>query len=259
VLGSKLAEATGMLLGSVITVISPQGELSPFGMRPNYESFRVTGIFESGFFDLDNGFAFTTLENAQRLFSTGDVVNAIELKLADLNRAPQVAREAEAAAGGDLGATHWMEQNRQLLNALGMEKTVSVVTIGLIQLVAALNILIALVMGVMEKQRDIALLMAMGAREGQIRRVFMLQGLLIGATGAAIGLVAGHLLCSFGERYHWIPLDEAIYSLTYVPFDSRWTDSIWVAATALAVSFLATLYPAHAAARVVPVETLRYE
>ncbi len=259
ILGARLAERTGMLLGNLITVISPQGELTPLGPRPSYYTFRVVGIFESGFYDLDSTFAFTSLRAAQRVFSLDDVVNAIELKVDDIYRAPEIAKAAERAAGPKLAATHWMEQNRQLLNALRMEKAVTVVTIGLIQLVAALNILITLVMMGMEKYRDIAILMSMGARREQIQRIFLLHGLLIGAVGTAIGLVSGYTLCFLADRYRWISLDAEIYSLSFVPFEPRLLDGLWIAVLALAVSLVATLYPARSATRISPVEALRYE
>jgi lipoprotein-releasing system permease protein len=152
-----------------------------------------------------------------------------------------------------------MEQNRQLFNALQTEKAVTVVTIGLIELVAALNILIALVMMVMEKYRDIAVLMAMGARRNQIRNIFMLQGVLIGVVGTALGLAAGYTICYLADRYHWLKLPEEIYALSYVPFEPRALDGLWIAAVAILVSFLATLYPARSATKIAPVEVLRYE
>ena len=155
--------------------------------------------------------------------------------------------------------TTWMERNRQLLNALRMERAVTIITIGLIELVAALNILITLVMMVMEKYRDIAVLMSMGARQGQIRRIFMLQGVLIGVVGSVIGLAAGYSLCYFANRYQWIRLDESIYSLSFVPFEPRPLDGIWIAAAAILVSFLATIYPSRNATRITPAEVLRYE
>jgi lipoprotein-releasing system permease protein len=259
VLGVQLARRVGLNVGDVVKVISPQGEMTPFGMKASEFRFRVAAKFESGFYDLDNQFAFTSLENAQRLFMTGDVVNSIELRLDDLDLAPEVARAAEATAGPELGATHWMEQNRQLLSALRMERTVSVITIGLIQMVAALNILTALVMSVMEKRRDIAVLISMGARRVQVARIFVTQGLLIGLAGSVIGLIAGYGLSFLADRYHWIGLDEEIYSLSYVPFEPHLADAAWITVMALAVSLAATLYPARAAAKVIPVETLRYE
>jgi lipoprotein-releasing system permease protein len=259
ILGSRLAHSTGMLLNARIVVISPQGELTPFGPRPSYHRFRVVGLFESGFYELDSHWAFTSLKAAQRVLAVQDVVNAIELRLDDIHAAPEVAAQAERIVGSELGATTWMEQNRQVLNALRMERVVTVITIGLIQLVAALNILITLVMMVMEKQRDIALLLSMGTRREQIRNIFMLQGVTIGVIGSGLGLLAGYSLSFLADKYRWIRLDEEVYSLSYVPFDPRWIDAIWVPAAAIFVSFLATLYPARAATRIAPAEALRYE
>ena len=259
ILGARLAEDIGILQNSMVNVTSPQGELTPFGPRPSIRRFRVVGIFESGFYDIDDRWAYTSLEAAQQALSLQDVVNQIEVKLDDLNRAPEVARTIENIAGTKYATTTWMERNRQLLNALKMEKAVTVVTIGLIELVAALNILITLVMMVMEKYRDIAVLMSMGARRAQIRRIFMLQGVLIGVVGTAIGLVAGYALCYFADRYRWIRLDEQVYALSFVPFEPRWVDGVWIAAAAILVSFLATIYPARNATRIAPAEVLRYE
>jgi lipoprotein-releasing system permease protein len=259
VLGVPLARRLGMRPGDVLTLVSPQGEMTPMGTRPAQFRFRVAATFESGFFDLDNEFGFTTLENAQRVFLTGDVVNSVELRIADLDSAPRLAALAEAQAGSQLGATHWMEQNRQILGALTLERTVSLITIGLIQLVAALNIFTALAMAVMEKRRDIAVLLAMGARRGQIARIFVSQGLLIAGAGILVGLAAGYGFSYAADHFRWIALDEEVYSMSYVPFEPRAWDALWIAGTALLVSLLATLQPALAASRVVPVETLRYE
>lgn len=259
VLGAQLARRTGMKEGSVVKLLSPQGEMTPFGMKPAEFTFRVAALFESGFYDLDNQFAFVLLPEAQRVFQTGDVVNAIELKVADLERASTIARAAERAAGPDFAASDWMEQNRQLLGALRLEKTVSVITIGLIQFVAALNILTALFMSVMEKRRDIAILISMGARRLQIARVFVTQGLLIAAAGSVIGLIAGYGLGFLADRGRWISLDQEIYSLSFVPFEPNALDALWITGVALGVSLLATLAPARAASHTDPVETLRYE
>jgi len=239
--------------------MSPQGHLTPFGPVWSDQRFRVVGIFESGFYDFDVNWAFTSLEAEQKLLSLGDEVNGIELKLDNLDLAPQVAKAAEAVAGPGFGATTWMEQNQQLFRALEIEKMVTIVTIGLIELVAAMNILIALVMMVMEKYRDIAVLMAMGARRNQIRNIFMLQGVLIGVVGTALGLVAGYTICYLADRYHWLRLDEQVYALSYVPFETRAVHAIWISAAAILVSFLATLYPARSATKIAPVEVLRYE
>ena len=258
ILGSGLARNTGMMLDGVVTTVS-QGQMTPLGPTTNTRKFRVVGIFESGFFQYDDLWAFTTLEAAQRALSLPDVVNEIEIKLDDQYLAPQVTQEAQKVIGPRLYATNWIEQNHQLFNAFRLEKFVTMITIGLILLVAALNILISLVMMVMEKYRDIAVLMSMGARRNQIRKIFMLQGLLIGITGTAIGLVLGYALCYFADHYRWIRLDEQVYALNYVPFEPRAADGVWIAAVAILISFLATIYPARSASRLAPTEVLRYE
>jgi len=257
VLGARLAEALGMLINSQVTAIST--ELTPIGPKPSIKRFRVVGIFESGFYELDDLWSFTTLQAAQNALYLKNVVNQIEINTDDLNRAPEVAREIQTVIGSRFGVMTWMERNRQLNNALKMERAVTIVTIGLIELVAALNILITLVMMVMEKYRDIGVLMSMGARRSQIRRIFMLQGVLIGVIGTAIGLVLGYTLCYLANRYRWIRLPEQVYSLSFVPFEPRWRDAVWVAAGAILISFLATIYPARNATKITPVEVLRYE
>ncbi len=260
IMGSQLARNTGMMLGSVITTVS-QGAVTPFGPspNPNIRKFRLVGIFETGFAQYDELWAMTSLQSAQQALSLPDVINEIEIKLDDQNLAPQVTKDVQRMLGPKLIATNWIEQNKPLFNAFRIEKYVTIVTIGLIELVAALNILISLVMMVMEKYRDIAVLMSMGARRNQIRKIFMLQGVLIGITGTAIGLVIGYTLCYFANQYRWISLDEQVYALSYVPFEPRIWDGIWVAAVAIAVSFLATIYPARNASRLTPTEVLRYE
>jgi lipoprotein-releasing system permease protein len=258
ILGARLAQNTGMLFGSVINVLSPQGELTPFGMKPNYLRFRVVGIFESGFYEIDSLYAFTSLQAAGQLFDVRSV-NSIELKLDDIYKAPEVAAAAQKTIGPELIANTWMEQYKQILGALSMEKVVTAVTIGLIELVAALNILITLMMMVMEKNRDIALLMSMGARRQQIRKIFVLQGVLIGVVGTVIGLTLGYTLSFLAERYQWLSLNQEVYSLSYVPFAARWQDGLWIAAAAIFISFIATLYPAKNATSIAPVEALRYE
>jgi lipoprotein-releasing system permease protein len=257
ILGSRLAEDTAMTLNSNIDLLSEE-MAGPVGVRPVKRRFRVCGIFESGFYEIDDNWAYTSIEAAQKALSV-DQINQIELNVDDLNRAPEIAKEVEKVVGSRYTTTTWMERNRQLLSALRMERIVTIITIGLIELVAALNILIVLVMMVMEKYRDIAVLMSMGARRGQIRRIFMLQGVLIGAVGSAIGLTVGYTLCYFADKYRWIRLEEQVYSMSFVPFEPRWLDGIWIAAAAILVSFLATIYPARTATRIAPAEVLRYE
>jgi lipoprotein-releasing system permease protein len=260
VLGSRLAEDTGVKVNSVIRIgIRQGGMLTPFGPLPSYPKFKVVGIFESGFYDVDDHWAFTSIEAEQKMLSIPDSVNRIEVNVDDQNRAPEYAKEIEKITGPHTTTTTWQEQNQQLMSALNMERIVTFITIGLIEIVAALNIFITLVMMVMEKYRDIAVLMSMGARHSQIRRIFMLQGVLIGIVGSAIGLAVGYTLCYFANKYQWIRLPEAVYALPFVPFEPRWVDGIWIAALAIAVSFLATLYPARNATRITPAEVLRYE
>jgi lipoprotein-releasing system permease protein len=228
-------------------------------MVPRYERFKVAGVFDSGFYDFDSNWAFTSLGAAQKLLSVGDVASVLEFKIDDIYQAPQMASELQQKAGEEYGSTHWMEQNRALFSALRLEKTVTVITIGLIVFVAALNILISLIMMVMEKYRDIAVLVSMGARRDQIRRIFQLQGVVIGIAGTALGLIAGYLFAWFGSRHQFLQLNADIYSISYVPFHARLIDGIWVAGIALLISFLATLYPARNATRIAPAEALRYE
>jgi lipoprotein-releasing system permease protein len=258
-LGSRLVADTGMVMNSKITLVSPEGNLTPFGMLPTFRKFYIGGIFETNFSDFDDGWAFTSIQAAQKALGLDDVVNQIEVNVDDLNRADVYAKEIEKAIGPQYTTTTWMELNKQLFSALNMERVVTMVVIGLILLVAALNILITLVMLVMEKYRDIAILMSMGARASQVRRIFMLQGVLIGAVGSAVGLIVGYSICYFAGKYHWIKLPEAVYPISYLPFEARWVDGIWIAGVAILVSFLATIYPAKSATRIAPAEVLRYE
>jgi lipoprotein-releasing system permease protein len=257
ILGARTVENTGIRLNQNVDVTTEQ--LTPVGPRPANRRFKVSGVFETGFYDIDNSWAYVSLPVLQRAFGLEDVVNQIEIKLDDVNMATAVAPQIEKIVGSKYTTTTWMERNKQLLGALRMERIVTIITIGLIELVAALNILIALVMMVMEKYRDIAVLMAMGAKTHQIRRIFMLQGVLIGIAGSVIGLALGYPLCFLANKYHWLKLDETIYSLSFVPFEPRWLDALWIAAAAILVSFLATIYPARNATHIAPAEVLRYE
>jgi lipoprotein-releasing system permease protein len=259
IIGKDMADELGATVGSIVLVTSPQGELTPFGMVPKYTRFRVGGIFDSGFYDYDSSWAFTRLSDAQRLFGLGDLISVIEFKIGDIYKAGQVSRELEAAAGKGFMTTNWMEQNKALFHALRLERLVTFITIGLIVFVAALNILISLIMMVMEKTRDIAVLMSMGTRKAQVRNIFMAQGVLIGVIGTAIGLLLGYVISYAGGHYHIISLSPEVYSIDYVPFAPRPTDGILVALVAIGVSFIATLYPSWSAARTLPAEALRYE
>jgi lipoprotein-releasing system permease protein len=264
ILGKDMAEEIGATVGSVVLVTSPQGELTPFGMVPKYIRFHVAGIFNSGFFDYDSSWAFIRLSDAQQLFGLGDVISVIQFKLNDIYLAGDVARALEQAAdliSGSHGfmATSWMEQNKPLFRALRLERVVTFITIGLIVFVAALNILISLIMMVMEKTKDIAVLMSLGTKKAQIRRVFIAQGVLIGVIGTAIGLVLGYAISWAGGHYHFISLSPEVYSIDYVPFAPRLTDGVIVALVSVGISFVATIYPSWSAARILPAEALRYE
>jgi lipoprotein-releasing system permease protein len=259
VIGYDLADTIDVKVGSRVLVTSPQGELTPLGVIPKYRWFRVVGIFHSGFYQYDAMMAFTSLADAQRLFGEPDVVSIISFKVDNLDRADQIGRTIEQAAGPGFLTTNWMEQNRPLFRALRLERIVTFIVIGLIVCVAALNILTALTMMVMEKTRDIAVMMSFGVQPRQIRTIFLLQGLLIGFTGTILGLVAGYALSWIGGHYRFIHLSAEVYSIDYLPFAARWTDGLIVAAVSLAVSLFATLYPSRSAARVLPAEALRYE
>jgi lipoprotein-releasing system permease protein len=259
ILGKDMADNLGATVGSVVLVTSPQGELTPFGMVPKYSRFRVVGIFNSGFFDYDSSWAFTRLSDAQRLFGLGDLISVIEFKVDDIYKADAVSRELENAAGKGFMATNWMEQNKALFHALRLERLVTFITIGLIVFVAALNILISLIMMVMEKTKDIAVLMSMGTRKSQVRNIFIAQGMLIGVMGTAIGLLLGYAISYAGGHYHVISLSPEVYSIDYVPFAPRLMDGILVALVAVGISFVATLYPSWSAGRTLPAEALRYE
>jgi len=259
ILGRDMADSLGATVGSVVLVTSPQGELTPFGMVPKYSRFRVVGIFSSGFFDYDSSWAFARLSDAQQLFGLGDLISVIEFKIDDIYAADKIGREIEDAAGSGFMTTNWMEQNKALFHALRLERLVTFITIGLIVFVAALNILISLIMLVMEKTKDIAVLMSMGTRRAQVRNLFIAQGLLIGLTGTAIGLALGYAISYVGGHYHVISLSPEVYSIDYVPFAPRWIDGALVALVAVGVSFVATLYPSWSASRILPAETLRYE
>ena len=259
IIGKEMATALGVYVGDTVLVTSPQGYLTPQGIVPKFRHFRVVGVFDSGFYDFDATWAFTNLAAAQRLFDLADVVSVIEFKIDDIYRAPEVAEEIRRAAGKGFDTTTWIEQNHSLFSALRLERLVTVLTIGLIVVVAALNIFIALVMMVMEKNRDIAVLMSMGARQRQVWAVFTLHGVAIGGLGTFLGLILGYGVSWLGNTYKLIPLQADVYALSSVPFHAHPLDGVWIAAAAITISFLATLYPSLAAARLNPVEILRYE
>lgn len=259
VIGRDLADTLGAAVGDTVLITSPQGELTPLGLVPRYQRFQVVGIFSSGFYQYDSAYAFMRLKDAQRLFSEPDLVSVLSFRLDDLNRAPQVAHALEQAAGPGFQATTWQQQNRELFRALKLEQVVTFVVLALIVVVAALNILSALTMMVMEKTRDIAVMMGFGVTSAQVRRIFVLQGVLISAIGTAVGLVLGYVGSLLGAHYRFIQLDPGVYSIDHLPFAPRTLDAVLVTVVSLGIAFLATLYPSRSAANILPAEALRYE
>jgi lipoprotein-releasing system permease protein len=259
VIGKELANAIGAFVGDEVVIVSSEPTISPIGSMPTSRAFKVVAIFSSGLYDLDATWVYAPLHAVQRLLHVNDVVRTIEVKIADIWAAKQIGAQIVAKLGGNLDYDDWMSLNKAIFQALQLERVVMFITIGLIVIVAALNIVAMLVMMVLEKTRDIAILMSMGATQENIRRVFILQGVVIGVIGAIAGVILGNGLSIIADRFHLISLPADVYSIAYVPFHPRVADSLMVAASAILVSFLATLYPSAAASRLRPVEALRYE
>jgi lipoprotein-releasing system permease protein len=257
--GRILAEDMKISAGAYITLTSPQGSLTPFGMVPRSRRFRVTGIFDSGFYDYDANWGFVTLGSAQGLAGISDVVSLLEVRVIRMDDAHAIAENLVHRAGQGFAFTTWMDENRALFHALSLEKLVTALFIGLITFVAGLNILVVLTMTVTDRARDIAVLMAMGARRQQVRKIFILQGLVVSLAGTASGLLAGYTLAWVANRWRLIPLNPEVYAIPYVPFHANALDAVWIAAAALAISLAATMLPARSASRILPVEILRFE
>lgn len=259
VLGEELAKKIGTFVGDYVSVISDEGELSPIGTLPVRKRLKVVATFSSGLYDFDSQWGFTSLGSAQRLFGTGELVSLIECKVSDIYQVKSISENILRIVGPDFVTKDWIEQYQPIFHALRMEKLVMIITIGLIVFVAALNIITVLIMMVMEKSRDIAVLMAMGATQNQIRKLFVFQGLVIGVIGSFLGLILGYLTCWVCDKYELIRLEVDVYSISHVPFKTNLLDGLWVALAAIAISLLATIYPSKKAASLDPVEALRYE
>jgi lipoprotein-releasing system permease protein len=257
--GKQLAEEWRLSPGDYVTLTSPQGRLTPFGLLPRTRRFRVAGVFDSGFYDYDENWCFLTLAAAQELSGAGGVANVLEFRLNRPERAGEIAEQVRQAAGQGYAATTWMEENRALFRALRLEKLVTTIFIGLITFVAGLNILVVLSMTVTDKARDVAVLVSVGARREQIGKIFLWQGIIIGATGTLSGLVIGYAFSFVAGNYHLIPLDPQVYAVPYVPFHPSVMDGVWITTIAMGISIGATILPARAAVRLAPVEILRYE
>jgi lipoprotein-releasing system permease protein len=259
VIGDELAKKLGTFVGDFITVISDQGELSPFGYVPRRATFKVIAVFSSGLYDYDSMWGFTSLRSAQRVLGSSQRVSVIECRVADIYQVRAVSARIRAIIGDKFTTLDWQEQNRSIFEALKLEKLVMVITIGLIVFVASLNIVTTLIMMVIEKSRDIAVLISMGATQKNIRKIFIYQGVIIGIVGALLGNLLGFGICWVCDRYRLIHLQADVYSISYVPFKASPIDGVLVSFAAILISFLATLYPSKSASRLDPVEALRYE
>jgi lipoprotein-releasing system permease protein len=259
VLGRELAKNLGVVQGDVVQLISPRGMLTPTGHVPAMRGFRVTDYFESGMYEFDQTFAYIHLHDAQRLMRLGDAVTGLEIRTEDIYQARQVADAIVARLGAAYYARDWMQMNRNLFKALKLERKVMFIILSLIVLVAAFNIASSLIMMVMGKTKDIAILKAMGATDRSIRKIFVFNGMVIGTLGTGLGLVLGIVLCSLLKRYNIHELTGDIYYFTtQLPVKMEVFDVAVITLAALVICFVATLYPARQASRQNPVEAIRY-
>jgi len=258
ILGKGLAGNMGVITGDSVYVISPRGMLSPMGHLPAMKRFRVAGLFESGMYEYDSSLAYMHLEDAQGLLRMDDAVTGIEIRVTDVYKADKLADRIAAGLGFPYWTKDWMEMNHNLFSALKLEKTVMFIILALIILVAAFNIASSLIMMVMEKTRDIAILKAMGATDKSIRRIFVYKGMTIGAIGTVLGVLFGFILCMLLKQYKFIELPADVYYITTLPVQLEALDVILTAGAAMVICYLATLYPARQASRLDPVEALRY-
>jgi len=262
-LGKDLAVQLGtpghpLAIGDSVSLLTPQGTLSPMGMIPRTRRARVVGIYSLGLYEFDSSYGFISLDFAQRLFAK-DTPDLLQLKVNDVYRAPQIADVVMDRMGKDWVAQDWADMNQSLFSALWLEKMAISITIGLIVMVAALNIIASLVLLVMEKSRDIAILKTMGTSSQRVMRIFMLQGLVIGIIGTVIGGIGGVSLCWLLTTYRLIHIPEDVYQVSYVPFIVQPLDLVVVLASAIVICFLATIYPSRQASRLDPVQALRFE
>ena len=258
-IGKELSRSIGAYTGDVINVISPIGEIGPLGMLPKVKKFRVAGVFEVGMFEFDLNLVLTNIKPAQEFFKMDDEITGVELKLDDIYNAPLVRERIQKKLGFPYLVTDWMQMNRNLFSALKLEKFAMFIALVLIILVASFNIISNLIMNVIEKKREIAILKAMGATNNGIMTIFMMQGLLIGIVGTVIGVAGGYLLSYIINTYEVIKLPADVYYLSHLPVKMKLFDFVVVSLSAIIISFLATIYPALQAAKLDPVEPLRYE
>ncbi|SHE28369.1 lipoprotein-releasing system permease protein [Desulfacinum infernum DSM 9756] len=259
VLGVELAARLGVQKDDYVTLISPTGRLTPVGRVPKSRLFRVTGLFKSGMYEYDNSLAYVHLSEAQKLLGIGETVTGVEVRVRDIYEAGSIAERLQKRLGYPFWVRDWMQMNHNLFSALKLEKVVMFIILTLIILVAAFNIVSSLIMMVMEKTKDIAILKAMGATTTHIRRIFVYEGLLIGVVGTTLGLVGGFVLCGLLKRYQFIELPRDVYYISTLPVRMEALDVILIACAAIAICFLATFYPSRQAAKLQPAEALRYE
>lgn len=259
ILGVEMANSLNVHQGEWVTVISPVGRLTPMGQVPRSKLFQVVGIIQSGMYEYDNQLAYVSIPAAQQFLGMGDAVTGIEVKIANIYDAAAIAAALRVRLGYSCWVRDWMQMNRSLFSALKLEKVVMFVILTLIVLVAAFNIISSLIMLVMEKTRDIAILKAMGATTASIRKIFVMEGLLIGVSGTILGLIGGFVLCGLLKRYHFIELPRDVYNLTTLPVKLEALDVAAIACSAIVISLIATLYPSRQAAKLDPSEALRYE
>jgi lipoprotein-releasing system permease protein len=259
ILGGELASMLGVMKGDVVNVLSPMGEIGPLGMLPRVKNFQVVGIFEMGMFEYDMNLVLTDIKAAGDFFRYGDAVTGIGVRVDDIYKADQVSEAVNEKLGFPYYARDWMQMNRNLFSALELEKFAMFIILTLIILVASFNIISTLMMNVMEKQKEIAILKAMGATNRGIMMVFMLQGLFIGIVGTTLGVTGGYALGNIIQNYEIIKLPADIYHLSNLPVKMKLFDFVVVSVSAIVISFLATIYPSYHAARLNPVEPLRYE
>jgi len=257
ILGRELAGRLGAFLGSPVTAISPTGTIGPMGIVPKLKKFTVVGIFDSGMFEYDSSLAYIPLHEAQKLLDYGDAVNGIEVKVDDIFRSGQIAGDITSRLDFPFGARDWKEMNKSLFSALQMEKIMMFIILVLIILVASFNIVSTLTMIVVEKGREIAILKAMGATPAKIMRIFMIEGLVIGVVGVALGIPLGYGASWLIQEFYTLPGD--VYYISKIPVKLLWTDVASVSVSALAISLIATIYPSWRASKLEPVEALRYE
>jgi lipoprotein-releasing system permease protein len=259
IIGSELAKQIGVVPGDTITLVSPIGKLTPLGRVANEDTYTVMALFESGMFEYDSKMACLSLVDAQDFLSMGDEVTGIELKVNDINKSDKIGKIVQDELGYPYWTKDWKMMNRSLFSALKLEKVTMFIILIMIVLVGALNIISSLVMLVMEKTRDIAILRTMGASSKSIMSIFIFQGLFVGLIGTFLGLISGSFLCQVLARYQFIKLPPDVYYITTLPVKMEWLDVASIAFAAIVISFIATIYPSWQASKVNPVEALRYE